>query len=162
MFSCCLLHKKWVLFLISPFLIWYASHDRKGFGNLMFPCGVASWVVLLSLWTWVLPFCSLYSPFFGCFCLIMIGGVSSFYWFASSVGGIFDYNTCHMGQSLWLPNRNYFILFGKPCTLCLKPNLVSEYLNFELHPNYYFQVITLLPMALLLIKDIVRISISVT
>jgi hypothetical protein len=147
---------------VFPLLMWYASRDKRG-QKLDIPLVVCflRWF-FLSSWTWVRPFCSLYSPFFGCFCLIMIGGVSSFYWFASSVGGIFDYNTCHMGQSLWLPNRNYFILFGKPCTLCLKPNLVSEYLNFELHPNYYFQVITLLPMALLLIKDIVRISISVT
>jgi hypothetical protein len=30
-----------------------------------------------SSWMWVLPFCSLYSPFFGCFGLFMIGRVSA-------------------------------------------------------------------------------------
>ncbi len=34
-------------------------------------------VVFLSSWKWVLPFCSLYSTFFGCFGLFMIGTVSS-------------------------------------------------------------------------------------
>ncbi len=31
----------------------------------------------LSSWRWVLPFCCLYSPYFGCFGLFMIGWVSS-------------------------------------------------------------------------------------
>jgi hypothetical protein len=42
-------------------------------------CGSPSQVVLLSSWTWVLPFCSLYSPFFlGALVFLMIGRVSSF------------------------------------------------------------------------------------
>jgi len=48
-----------------PFLFLYASRDRRGFGNLMF----LLWFALLggfflSSSMWVLPFCSLYSPFF--------------------------------------------------------------------------------------------------
>jgi hypothetical protein len=35
-----------------------------GLGTWCSPCGSPSWVVLLSSWTWVLPFCSLYSPLF--------------------------------------------------------------------------------------------------
>ncbi len=78
--------------LFSPFIIWYASHDRRGFGNLMVPLLLALlplslfdmllmtgggfgnlmvplWLALLGglfvFWeVWVLPFCSLFSPFF--------------------------------------------------------------------------------------------------
>jgi hypothetical protein len=143
MFSCCLLHKKWVLFLISPFLIWYASSDRKGFGNLMFPCGCALLGVSFDVGPSILFF--VFPPFLWVllfnydwqgFIIIL---VCLFYrrniWL--------QYH--HMGQSLWLPNWNNFIFFGKPWTLCLKPNLVSEYLILELHqitisrPLYCYQ-----------------------
>ncbi len=67
-------------YLLTPFLIWYASRERKGFRNLMFPL----WFALLGgyfvFWTWGLPFCSLYSLFFyffEYFGLFMIGRVSS-------------------------------------------------------------------------------------
>jgi hypothetical protein len=52
---------------------------KRGFGNLMFPL----WFTLLgdfffTYWTWVLPFCSLYSPLFGHFgFFFLIGRVSS-------------------------------------------------------------------------------------
>ncbi len=51
----------------SLFLIWYASCDRRGgvLGSWCYPCGSPSWVVHLSSWTWVLPFCSLFSLLFG-------------------------------------------------------------------------------------------------
>jgi len=48
-----------------------------GSGTWCSPCGLPSLVVLLSFWMWVLPFCSLYSAFFGCFGLFMTGRVSS-------------------------------------------------------------------------------------
>jgi hypothetical protein len=41
------------------------------------PCGLPSWMVILISWTWVLPFCSLCPPFFGCFGLYLISSVSS-------------------------------------------------------------------------------------
>jgi hypothetical protein len=41
----------------------------RGFENLMSPCGLPSKAVHLSswMWVWVLPFCSLFSPFLGAF-----------------------------------------------------------------------------------------------
>ncbi len=40
---------------------------RGGSGTSCSICGSPSYVVLSSSWTWILPFCSLYSPFLGCF-----------------------------------------------------------------------------------------------
>jgi len=61
---CLLLDEKSFL---SPFLIWYASHERRGFGNLMFPL----WFTLLSGFICLLGCESsilfLVFPFFGCF-----------------------------------------------------------------------------------------------
>jgi hypothetical protein len=61
-----------------PFLHWYASCNRRGFGNLMF----SLWFTLLDGSFVFLdvgpPFCSFYSHFFGCFSLYMTSrGVSS-------------------------------------------------------------------------------------
>ncbi len=70
---------------LFPYLICFLVTTGGGFGNLMefgnlmFPL----WFALLGgffrlFWTWVLPFCSLYSPFFGCFRLYLIGWDLSF------------------------------------------------------------------------------------
>jgi len=50
----------------------------EGLGSWCYPCGSPSWVVHLSSWTWVLPFCFLFSLFFECFSQFMVGSVSSF------------------------------------------------------------------------------------
>ncbi len=50
--------------LLSSFDMLLVIGRGRGPRTCCSPCGLTSWVVLQSSWTWVLPFCSLYSPFF--------------------------------------------------------------------------------------------------
>jgi hypothetical protein len=57
-----------------PYSIGFSLTTRKGSGTWCFPCDLLLRPFFCLLWTWVLPFCSLYLTFFfACFGLFMIG-----------------------------------------------------------------------------------------